>query len=556
MLAELHVENFGLMERVNLRFDSGFLVFTGETGAGKSMLVDALGVLLGGRASSEFIRHGKEKTSVEGIFSNLPIQIMEILKDEGYQTEDGLLFLYREINVSGRNVCRVQGKTVPLSLYRSFCEGLIDIHGQMEHQSLLRTETHRDLLDRFGGELHLELLRKVKEAAVKYRDVSNKERELLRTERDREKREEYLRYQIDEIEKIDPVPGEEKELEQEKKFMQNSEKILKLVSEAYEELYEGEDGTMAAFDLTGAASRNIEELCELDPVCKKMKEQIESIYYSLEDFVEQLRNYKETLEFEPDRLDQIESRLIELHKLRKYAYDIEAVLKKKEDMEKELDEINHLMEEKEKIKTEKREALISYNDLAEELSIKRGMQAGKIEKGLRDELQDIGLSDSRVEIIFTPITEPSQEGAEQIEFYFTANVGEPAKPLVKVVSGGEMSRIMLAFKSLLARVETVDTFVFDEVDSGVGGRTIKQVAQKLVGIAKIKQVFCITHSPAVAAMADQHYGINKSVFGERTMTEVMLLDEEKRIEELTRMLGGEEIAEGLAKEMWKKAKLN
>ncbi len=555
MLVELQIKDFALMEDVQIVVDSGLTVFTGETGAGKSMLIDALGLLLGGRASNELIRHGKDKACIEGVFTNLPAKTINYLKDEGYPLEDDLLFLYREINDTGRNICRVQGRTVPLSLYRTFCEGLVDIHGQMEHQSLLITDTHRELLDSFGGDAHLKLLKEVKDSAIWYRNVTTRERELLRSEKDRERREEILRFQIDEIEKIAPLPGEEANLEKEKKLLLNSEKIVNLVTEAYEELYHGAEGmsAMSAFDLIGAATRNMDDLSNLDQTCEDISKNLKAVYYSLEDCIEQIRSYKESLEFQPGRIDQIEGRLVELHKLRKYGYDIEAVLVKKEEMEKELHEIAHLHDEKENIKREKKEALTSYNNLAEELSLNRGIQAEKIEKGLSGELQDLGLSDARVEIIFTPVTEPSQDGAEQIEFYFSANVGEPPKPLAKVVSGGEMARLMLAFKSLLSMVETVDTFIFDEVDSGVGGRTIVKVAEKLERIALNKQVLCITHSAPVAAYGQKHFGISKEVIGERTLTKVNLLEENQRIQELARMLGGESMATGLAEELWKQA---
>lgn len=555
MLVELRIRDFGLMEDVRLQFEKGLTVCTGETGAGKSMLVDALGLLLGGRASNDFIRHGKEKACIEGIFSGLPAKIIDMLKDEGYPLEDEMLFLYREINDSGRNLCRVQGRTVPLSLYRTFCAGLVDIHGQMEHQSLLDPETHRELLDRFGGVDHLMLLQRVTEAAQHYKNVLARERELLRSERDRERREEILRYQIDEIEKVAPVPGEENALEQEKKFVQNAEKILKLVAESYEQLYEGADtmSAMSAFDQIGASTRNMEELTMLDPQSDYLSKELESIYYLLEDYIEKLRSYKERLDFQPGRLDEIEARLIELHRLKKYGYEIDTVLAKKLEMEKELEEIGQIQEEKETIKREKKEALTRYNNLAEELSLKRGIHADTIEKGLAQELNDLGLNDARVEIIFTPVTEPSNDGAEQIEFYFSANLGEPPKPLVKVASGGEMARLMLAFKSLLSRLETVDTFIFDEVDSGVGGRTIIKVAEKLEKIAETKQVLCITHSAQVAAFADYHFGISKEVVAERTLTKVSNLSEKERVQELARMLGGESVAMSLAEELWRQA---
>jgi len=554
MLIELRIKDFALMEDVQLVLQRGLTVFTGETGAGKSMLVDALGLLLGGRASNELIRHGKDKACVEGIFANLPLNIVNFLQEEGYPLEDDMLFLHREINDSGRNLCRVQGRTVPLSLYRTFCEGLVDIHGQMEHQSLLATDTHRELLDSFGGEEHLQLRERVREAASQYRNVMARERELLRSERDRERREEILRYQIDEIEKIAPVPGEDNALEKEKKFLLNSEKIVNLVNEAYEELYNGAEGmsSMSAFDLVGAATRNMDELSALDPESDILNKELEGIYYTLEDFIDKLRGYKESLEFQPGRLDEIEGRLIELHRLKKYAYDIEAILQKKTEMEKELDEISHLQEEKENIKREKKDVLLVYNNLAEELSLNRGIQAERIEKSLAFELNDLGLSDARVEIIFSPVTEPSPEGAEQIEFYFSANVGEPPKQLAKVASGGEMARLMLAFKSLLSKLEVVDTFIFDEVDSGVGGRTIQKVAEKLEKIAETKQVLCITHAAPVAAYAQTHYAINKVIIGDRTQTQVVLLEEQERVQELARMLGGENMAIGLAEELWRK----
>ena len=555
MLLELRIKDFGLMEDVHLLVNKGLTVFTGETGAGKSMLVDALGLLLGGRASNDLIRHGRDKACVEGVFTNIPSNITDFLQEEGYPFEDEMLLLYREINDTGKNLCRVQGRTVPLSLYRTFCEGLVDIHGQMEHQSLLIAANHRELLDRFGGEDHLILLKKVKEAALRYRNVLARERELARSERDRERREEILRYQIEEIEKISPQPGEENHLEQEKKFLQNAERIVNLVNEAYEELYDGAYGltNMAAFDQIGAAARNMEELSTLDPENNALSSDLQEIYYALEDYVEKLRSYKDSLEFQPGRLDEIETRLVELHKLRKYAYDPDSVLAKMDEMIKELDEISHLQEEKGNTKREKKDALAEYNSLAEELSLHRGIHAERIEKNLETELKDLGLSEARVEIIFSPITEPSPDGAEQVEFYFSANLGEPPKPLVKVVSGGEMARLMLAFKSLLSKVETVDAFIFDEVDSGVGGRTINKVAEKLEKIALNKQVLCITHSATVAALADKHFGIEKVVVGERTLTQVFELREEDRVQELARMLGGEDMALDLAQTLWKQA---
>ena len=551
MLAELHVENFGLMEMVRLNFGCGLTVFTGETGAGKSMLIDALGVLLGGRASADLVRHGEVQARIEGVFEDLAPEYLMRLEEAGYPVEEGQLFLYREINSSGKNICRVQGRTIPLTLYRSLCEGLVDIHGQIEHLSLFRPETHRDLLDALGRLQDDVVL--VNEAAKIYQAIIRKERELSVSEEERQKREEILRYQIEEIDHINPVLGEEGELNQEKKRLSNSERITSLISDAYGALYEGTAGKLAVFDLLGQTRKALQELARLDEAFNVF-EQIESIYYAVEDLADQVRTYKDNFEYEPGRLDQIEERLIQLNRLRKYGTILEEVLVKRTAMLQELDQITHVQEQFETIHKEKKTTRQAYETVAEKLSQKRFQFAEQIEKGLNLELADLGLDRSRFEVRFMPKEEPTTGGAEGVEFYFSANLGEPPKPLAKVASGGEMSRLMLALKSLLAKVESVGTFIFDEVDSGVGGRTIHKVGEKLAKIALNKQVFCITHAAQVAAFADVHYGIVKEVDGERTLTRVQSLSESERIEELSRMLGGgeAEIARKHAQELWER----
>ena len=280
MLVELHVENFGLMETVRLNFSCGLTVFTGETGAGKSMIIDALGVLLGGRASVDLIRHGEARARIEGVFENLAPEYLQRLEAAGYPAEEGQLFLYRELNSAGKNICRIQGRSIPLTLYRSLCIGLVDIHGQIEHLSLFRPETHRDLLDALGGlQDDVDL---VNEAVKAYQGIIRKERELSSSEEERQKREEILRYQIEEIDRVNPVPGEEEELVQEKKRLSNAERITSLVSEAYEALYEGSPGKLAAFDRLGETLKVLQELVRLDDSFN-VYEQMESIYYAAED---------------------------------------------------------------------------------------------------------------------------------------------------------------------------------------------------------------------------------------------------------------------------------
>ena len=555
MLAELNVENFGLMETVRLNFGRGLTVFTGETGAGKSMLIDALGILLGGRASAEYIRHGETRARIEGVFEELDSEYIIRLETAGYPVEEGQLFLYREINSSGKNICRIQGRSIPQNLYRSLCEGLVDIHGQIEHLSLFQPETHRGLLDALGG-LHDEVTL-VNEAAKAYHAIIRKERELSVSEEERQKREDFLRYQIEEIDQINPVIGEEEELIQEKKRLSNAERITCLVSEAHVALYEGLSGTPAAFDLLGQARKALQELARYDETFDVF-EQIESIYYATEDLADQVRVYRDSFEFEPGRLDNIEERLIQLKRLRKYGTILNDVLKKREEMFQELNQITHVQEQFETIHKEKKAMRVAYDAVALNLSQKRQEVAEQIEGGLTLELTDLSLEKSRFEVRFIPNSEPTTGGAEAVEFYFSANLGEPPKPLAKVASGGEMSRLMLALKSMLAKVESVGTFVFDEVDSGVGGRTIHKVGEKLAKVALNKQVFCITHAAQVAAFADIHYGIVKEVNGGRTRSQIELLSEANRIEELARMLGGGEveITRKHAQELWQRSGQN
>ncbi|KLU61378.1 DNA repair protein RecN [Peptococcaceae bacterium CEB3] len=551
MLVELHVENFGLIEKIRLNFSLGLTVFTGETGAGKSMLIDALAVLLGGRASAEHIRHGQGRATLEGVFAALPASILSRLEEAGYPAEEGQLFLGREVNSSGRNVCRVQGRTLPLTLYRTLCAGLVDIHGQAEHQSLLRQETQRNLLDALGGREQQELKDEVQKQASVYRSISKRLQELSLSEAERQKRVDMLQFQLDEIDRINPLPGEEEKLTEEKKRLSNAEKILNLAGETYACLYEGSGRGQAAYDLLATARKDLAELARLDGRGAGMADQVDAVYYNLEDLAEQVRAYREDFDFDPGRLEEIGDRLVQLHRLRKYGVSIEEILTLRSGLVKELADLGNLEFQLEEVRSRQKEALQSYLELAGRLSAKRREEADRLERGLTGELSGLGLERSRLEVRFVPRSGVHPEGAEDIEFYFSANPGEPPKPLSKVASGGEMSRLMLALKALLARAEEVGTFVFDEVDSGVGGRTVQKVGEKLSRIAREKQVFCITHSAAVAALAEEHFGIVKEVVNGKTRTLVRLLGQEERVEELARMLGGEgEISRRHAQELW------
>lgn len=550
MLVELSIDSFGLMDKVRLTFDAGLIVFTGETGAGKSMLVDALDLLLGGRATMEGIRHGAQKASVEGVFCNLPEELKERLTREGYPPEEDQLFLAREINLSGRNACRVQGKTVPLSLYRTFCVGLVDIHGQMDHQSLLLSDYHNVLLDRFAGREHLHLRQQVEKTAREYLDVVAAEHEFQRSERNLLQREDLLNFQKEEIEQINPSADEDTRLEEERSVLMNAEKIVSLVERSYTSLYEGAEQTASAYDLMGRARNDMDDLALMDPSAEEIAKEAANAYFALEDVVERLRSYRDNLDFQPERLADIEDRLVELGKLRKYAPDLAEVLAYQEAILVELENIAERKRASETVHFEKEQTLGRYNNVAADLSASRRHYAIMLAEQIGRQLQDLDMPGARFEAVFTEHSEPSLGGAESVEFYFTANPGEPLRPLAKVASGGEMSRLMLACKSLFSALESVDTFIFDEVDSGVGGTTIARVADKLASIAQNKQVFCITHSAQVAALGTSHFGISKEQSASRTVSQVQELDEERRVAELTRMLGGGNVAAALARDMY------
>jgi DNA repair protein RecN (Recombination protein N) len=538
VLAEFKVVNFGLMEEVSLTFGQGLIVFSGETGAGKSMLIDALGVLLGGRANADFIRHGVDQACLEGIFTDVPLSISSYLENEGFALEEGQLFLYRELNFSGRNVCRVQGRAVPLSTYRRLCTDLVDIHGQMEHLSLFKAENHRDLLDSLGGPAQRDLVQQVSSAARTYRSLLQQERLLTLSFAEKKRQEEFLRFQIDEIDQVNPFPGEAESLEQEKQLLSNSERIINLLQSIYEDLYNSSSNRLAALDLLGRALKSCQELARWDPKCLDFVDQAESLYYTLEDFAGQIRSYQEGFEFEPGRLEQIEERQLQLYRLRKYGADLEDVLTVREKLSLELQAISNLEQQAETLTKKIEEAKHEYLKLAKVLSLNRQELAGRLENEMLGELAELGLEQSQVEVRMRELEEPSESGAEEIEFFFSANLGEPPKPLAKVASGGEMSRLMLALKAILAQAEKVGTFIFDEVDSGIGGRTIRKVAEKLVRISQNKQVFCITHNASLAAHAGEHFGITKDINAQRTYSRVQYLQDEERIEELARMLGG------------------
>ncbi len=540
MLSALRIENFALIERLELELMPGLNVLTGETGAGKSIIIDAVSLLLGGRGSQEFIRSGSERALVEGLFV-LPADtpLIEKLASLGYELEEGSLLLSRELAVSGRNLCRIQGRVAPLNLYKEIGVLLVDIHGQHDYQSLLRPENHLSLLDSMSEETKPLLLR-VREKAASVIDIRQKISQLASDDRDTARREDMLKFQIAEIAGARLESGEEEELVQERQKLVNAEKLALLSGGAYEKLFTGSERQQSALDLTGAVLAHLKELAGIDAAMFRVLEGVESAYYQLEEAAAELRLYQESLVFDPRRLDQVDERLTLIKSLkRKYgssiaeikAYYAEAAaeleqLSRQEDM---LQEYQKLLEREEQ----------DYRSEADGLSLARRKVAAWLEQDVTEELTDLQMPGTKFKVEFEVRDKVSKSGRDIAEFAFSPNPGEPLKALAKTASGGELSRVILALKTILANIDPVPTLIFDEVDSGVGGQAVRKVAEKLARIGQTRQVLCITHSPHVASFGARHFFISKEVLSGRTVTRVKTLGHEERQRELARMLGGE-----------------
>lgn len=539
MLSELRIENFALIDRLEIHLRDGLNVLTGETGAGKSIIIDAVSLLLGGRGSQEFIRSGAPKAVVEGVFSlESDTPVYGRLALLGYEPEDGCVVLSRELSSSGRNVCRVQGRTVPLSLYKEMGALLIDIHGQHDYQSLLRQETHLDLLDSLGEETDSPR-EQVSNLAETILDLRRKLDEFAADDKDLARREDMLRFQLDEIASARLELGEEEELIQERARLVNAEKLASLSALAYERLFAGFERQKAAFDLTGTVVAHLRELAAIDPDITGLLESLESCYYQMEEAAHDLRNYQDSIVFDTQRQEYVEDRLALVKSLkRKYGNSIGEIKAFYEEAAAELDSLARQEERVLELQNSLAGQEQTYRRLAEILTVERQAVALRLEAAVTRELADLYMPDTKFKVEFSKREKVHKSGQDVVEFMFSPNPGEPLKPLAKTASGGELSRIILALKALLAKVDPVPTLIFDEVDSGVGGQAVRKVAEKLARIGENRQVLCVTHSPHLASFAASHFYIIKDIVEGRTVTKVHPLSPEERKVELARMLGG------------------
>ena len=551
MLEELHIHDFAIIEDLNLQFNSGLVVFTGETGAGKSIILDALGAILGARVDTTSVRKGADRAIVEGFF-RLEGQerelINSLLEREGLLEEPDGLWLGREIRAEGRTIARVNGRTVSLSVQSEIGEALVDVHGQTEHLSLLKVRTHRDLLDRFAHDQEILGLYQAqfKEWAVLVKKLD----ELHAIEKTARDRADMLKYQIQEISEARIKVDEEESLAQERTRLVNAETLSTLSQSALALLDEGTEISSAATDLLGQAGRDLAELARIDPQMQALAQQIEDALSSVSDIAYELRGYLEEIEFNPNRLDQIEERLDLFNRLkRKYGGSLASALTHLEASVSELEKVEGVDEQigevKEKISQMKQ--LLCESGLV--LSDQRKLAAVRLAEGVEQQLHLLEMEKARF-LVSLSEQESDQgldvngrrfafdaSGLDQIEFLIETNPGEGFKPLAKTASGGETSRLMLALKSVLAEVDHIPTLVFDEIDSGIGGRVGMTVGDMLWNLGRQHQVLCVTHLPQLAAFGDQHFHVSKRSENERTSTQVEQLMGEARVEELAAMLG-------------------
>jgi DNA repair protein RecN (Recombination protein N) len=552
MLSELRIRDFAIIQELELFLEPGFVVFTGETGAGKSIIIDAVELLLGGRAESAMVRTGAKAAIIEGTFRmNAYVQqaLKPFLEQEGLLDDPEILSLSREIRLEGRNICRVNGRTVNLSTMRTIGELLVDVHGQSEHLSLLRVREHINLLDRFA---RAEKLRD--RFAELYRDlgqVRTELAELRQRERDAARKTEMLEFQIQEIEAAALRPGEDKELIEERTRLANAEQLATLAEAGLEALVVGHHGERSASDLLGEGVDNLEKLAKVDASMDPLSLEAQALLEQLQDLSKRLRLYREEVEFNPTRLDQVEERLGLIRSLeRKYGEGIQAVLDQADQAMKDLETIIHAEERIQQLAQQETELLGHLGDLGEDLSQLRRGAGDQLAEAIETELKDLQMAGARFSTEFRWEADPAgapvgdervsfgPTGLDKLEFLIAPNPGEGLKPLVKIASGGETSRMMLGLKSVLAQQDRTPTLIFDEIDQGIGGRVGAIVGQKLWALTMSHQVLCVTHLPQLAAFGDQHYKVEKHVEAGRSLAQAIPLSGDERVAELALMLGG------------------
>ena len=543
MLSLLHIENIALIESADICFDCGFNVLTGETGAGKSIVIDAISAVLGERTSRELIRTGAKSAVVNAVFTGeIPRKWLE---DNGFPAEEELM-LQREIQGDGRNVCRINGRPMTVSQLRQLGRQLLNIHGQHDGQQLLDPECHLGYLDSFGKTGPL-----LGEYQAAYRSMAELRRrsgELEMDEAERSRRVDTLEYQIRELERAELKPGEDEELDARKNLLRSSGKLMEAIQEAQFALSGGDD-SRGACDLVREAEGAVRSVVRLGPQMEELLEKLTELRCAADDAAETLRDFGEEFDFSPEELDQLESRLDVIYRLKKkYGPTVADMLEYLERCRAELEQIQDADDTIQRLEKELDQARERARKRGEALSKARKMAADDLRKRVEEELRQLDMPKVRFVTDFAPSSGQDgmdDTGMDQVRFLMSANLGEALKPIQKVASGGELARIMLALKNVLAEDDGIGSLVFDEVDTGVSGRAAQKVAEKMADVARRKQVLCVTHLPQIAAMADTHFSVEKGERAGRTFTNVTRLDREGRVDELSRLIGGTAVTDVL-----------
>lgn len=546
MIQELHIKDFAIIQNLSLQFYDGMTVLTGETGAGKSIIIDAVGLLSGGRGSSEFVRHGAKKCILEGHFlinDNKELQ-SALLKHE-IDVEDKVLIIQRDIYGTGRTVCRVNGTMVTIAALKEIGSALIDIHGQNEHQELMYHESHIGLLDYYGKSSIETEKREYLKVYKKYRSVKKEHDEWRFNEQELAQKLDILRFQVNEIEEANLQLNEEELLQEEEQKLSNYQSILEALNASYDALQRDE---ASGLDLVGLAMDALDSIAEIDGHFKQISEAVSTAFFQLQEASSDIYSELDALEYDESRLNEIEERLNLIQQLkRKYGHSIEEILKFYRNASEDLDKIENREGQLDRLSIQLEELKAELIEKAVNLSTIRRNVAKKLEEAIHEQLQELYMDKVVFSVIFKLETDNFDEdhllesGMDRVEFYIATNPGEPLKPLARVASGGELSRMMLAIKTIFSKAQGTTSIIFDEVDTGVSGRVAQAIADKIHSVAVHSQVLCITHLPQVAAMADQHLFISKSIEENRTKTHVELLSEDDKTSEIARMLAGTEI---------------
>lgn len=553
MLEYMNIKNLALIQESEVTFGRGLNVLTGETGAGKSLIIDALGFSLGGRANKDIVRRGEEQAIVESVFSIEDKKIARILDDMDIEHgEDNMVVIRRILHLNGKSMCKVNGTTVTVGQLKELSESLVDFHGQHEHQSLLNSSKHIELLDKFcGTELGAEKA-KLAEFLKQYKLIMKEMKAIAGNESERERRTEILSYQISELEAAGIKPGEEDTLAERKKVLQNGEKMREMAGKCINILYNGVNG-LPASDMVTESADTLKQLSDIDITVKLIYEIVNSAAIQLSEAERELKRYYDNLDADDGELDKIEERLSIIYAFKKkYICTSDMLVEKLETLRTEYDMLKHSRERLEVLEGERKELFKQMVDVCKIMTVIRGKKAETIASEVEKNLQDLEMSGALFKINIEQKNQLGIDGWDDVEFMFTANEGEELMPLAKIASGGELSRVMLALKVVLGNADSIGTFVFDEIDTGISGRTAQKVAEKMHNVAKTKQILCITHLPQIASMADNHYMIEKISQKGRTKTAIKLLKRNEAIRDIARLTSGAQVTDvtiNAAKEM-------